>query len=63
MLRLATILYAVVSTTVMGILIVVALASGYDTLKYILIAVGVGAVVAAPISYYIAVAIKDAETE
>ncbi|MHA1127857.1 MAG: CTP synthetase [Alphaproteobacteria bacterium] len=58
MLRLASVLYAIVSTTVMGMLIIVALVAGYDTLKYILIAVGVGAVISLPISYYIAAAIK-----
>ena len=58
MLRLASILYSIVATTTMGILIIVALVSGYETLKYILIAAGVGAVIALPISYYVASAIK-----
>lgn len=61
MFRLASILYAVASPTIMGILIIVALVSGYDTLKYILIAAGVGAVLAMPVSYVIANAIKAAE--
>ena len=44
-----------------GILVVVALASGYDTLKYILITAGLGAVLALPASVFIAKAIKAAE--
>ena len=61
MLRLASILYAIVGTTMAGILVVVALASGYDTLNYILIAAGLGAVLAFPASFFIAKAIKAAE--
>ena len=57
MLRLASILYAIVGTTMAGILVIAALASGYDTLNYILIAAGLGAVLA----FYIAKAIKAAE--
>lgn len=61
MLRLATVLYAIVGTTMAGILIVVALATGYDTLKYILIAASVGAVLALPTSVFVAKAIKAVE--
>ena len=63
MLRLATVLYAIVGTTMAGILVVVALASGYDTLKYILMTAGLGAVLALPASFYIAKAIKATEVE
>ena len=63
MLRLASILYAIVGTTMAGILVIAALASGYDTLKYILIAAGLGAVLALPASVFIAKAIKATEVE
>ena len=63
MLRLASVLYAIVGTTMAGILVVVALASGYDTLNYILIAAGLGAVLGLPASFYIAKAIKATEVE
>jgi len=43
----------------MGIFIVIALTAGYDTLRYVVIAAAVGAVVAIPVSYYIAKAIKE----
>lgn len=58
MLRLATILYSIVATTTVGILIIIALVAGYDTLRYILIAAAAGAVLALPISYFVASAIK-----
>ena len=63
MLRLASVLYAIVGTTMAGILVVVALVSGYDTLKYILIAAGLGSVLALPASVFIAKAIKATEVE
>ena len=61
MLRLASVLYAIVGTTMAGILVVVTLASGYDTLKYILVAAGLGATLALPASVFIAKAIRAAE--
>lgn len=54
MLRLASILYSIIATTMAGTLIIVALVIGHDTLNPILIAAAVGAVVALPISYVIA---------
>lgn len=57
MLRLASMLYSIIGTSVAGILIVAALASGNDTLQPILIAAVLGAVVALPASYFIAKAI------
>lgn len=59
MLRIASLIYTIASSTLMGIFIVIALTSGYDTLKYVVIAAAVGAVVAIPVSYYIAKAIKE----
>lgn len=58
MLRLASILYAVIGTTLAGIFMIAALVAGYDTGKYILIAVVLGAIVAMPVSYYVASAIR-----
>jgi hypothetical protein len=59
MLRIASLIYTVASATVMGIFIVIALASGFDTLEYVVIAVVAGAIVALPVSYFIAKAIKE----
>jgi len=59
MLRLASLIYTVASATVMGVFIVIALASGYDTLEYVVIAAVVGAIVALPVSYFVAKAIKE----
>lgn len=59
MLRLASIIYTMASATLMGVFIVVALTSGFDTQNYIVIAAIVGAVVAIPVSYYVAKAINS----
>ncbi|MEY8883488.1 CTP synthetase [Donghicola sp. XS_ASV15] len=54
MFRLATTLFSLISTTLMGSFIVVVLVMGYDTLLPILIAAAVGFVVALPISWFVA---------
>ncbi len=59
MLRIASLIYTMASSTLMGIFIIIALSSGFDTLKYVVIAAAVGAVLAIPVSYYIAKAIKE----
>ncbi len=59
MLRIASLIYTMASATLMGIFIVIALTAGYDTLKYVVIAAAAGAVVALPVSYYVAKAIKE----
>ncbi len=59
MLKIASLIYTVASATVMGIFIIIALVSGYDTLEYVVIAVVAGAIVALPVSYYIDKAIKE----
>ncbi len=46
-------MYAVIGTTVAGILMVAALASGYDTTQPIIIAVVVGFVIGLPVSWVI----------
>ena len=61
MLRLASMIYTIASATIMGIFIVAALTAGYDTLRYIVIAAAAGAIVALPVSYYVARAIKEQE--
>ncbi len=59
MLRIASLIYPVASATLMGMFMIIALVSGFDTLKYVVIAVVVGAIVAFPASYFIAKAIKE----
>lgn len=54
MFRLASVIYAVASVTVAGIFVVAALATGYDTLVPILVAAGLGFVLAIPASWMIA---------
>lgn len=57
MFRLATMLYALIATSLAGSFVIAALTVGYDTLTPILIAAGVGAIVALPASVYVAKAI------
>ena len=54
MLRLASILYAIIATTLAGIGIIVVLVMGYDTLTPILIAAASGATAGVPVSWGIA---------
>jgi predicted PurR-regulated permease PerM len=58
MTRLTMLLFSIVSTSLMGVLIVAALVTGNDTLRPILIAAGVGFVLAIPVSWQIAKAIS-----
>ncbi|MDF1804554.1 CTP synthetase [Thalassovita sp.] len=53
MLRLASILYSLIGTTVAGTLVIAALTMGYDTLQPILIAAAVGFIVAVPVTWLI----------
>lgn len=62
MLRLASILYSLISTTVAGSLIIAALVAGYDTLIPIVIAAAVGFVVSLPIAWYVAKALYGPTT-
>lgn len=57
MFQFTMMLYSIIGTSVAGAFIVAALASGNDTLMPILIAAGLGAVVALPASYLVARAI------
>lgn len=52
--RLMMILFSMIATTLMGIGIIMALATGYGTLRPILIAAVVGFVLALPVSWYVA---------
>ncbi|MGB8815162.1 MAG: CTP synthetase [Paracoccaceae bacterium] len=54
MTRLMMTLFSMISTTMMGIGIVVALTMGKDTLQPILIAAAIGFVLAIPVSWYVA---------
>lgn len=54
MLRLASLLYSLIGTTLAGSAIVVALVMGYDDLAGILVAAGIGASAAVPVSYLVA---------
>ena len=54
MTRLMMLLFSMVSTTLMGVGIVIALVSGHATVQPILIAAAVGFVLALPVSWYIA---------
>lgn len=54
MLRLSLIFHLFIGSTVMGIAVVAALASGYDTLNPILIAALIGWVVSIPVTWYVA---------
>ena len=54
MLRLASILYAVIGTTLAGVAIIAALVSGNDTLQPIVIAAVAGFVAALPVTWIVA---------
>ncbi len=52
--RLTMILFSMISTTLMGVGIIVALTTGNDTLTPILIAAAIGFVLALPVSWLVA---------
>ena len=54
MLRLASILYSLIATTLAGSFIIAVLTMGYGTLQPILLAAAGGAVAALPVSYLVA---------
>mgnify|MGYP000754627083 CR=1 FL=1 len=59
MLRLASMLYSIIGTSMAGALVVAALTMGYDTALPIIIAAVVGAVLGVPTSYFVARAILN----
>ncbi len=54
MIRLASILYSIVATTLAGVGVIAVLTAGYDTTVPIIVAAAIGAVVALPVSYLVA---------
>ena len=54
MFRLASILYSLVATTLAGTAVIAVLTAGYDTLVPIIAAAIAGALLALPVSYYVA---------
>ncbi|MBW6418372.1 CTP synthetase [Celeribacter sp. PS-C1] len=57
--RLAGILFSLISTTLMGTAVVVALTMGKDTLQPILIAAAIGFVIAIPVTWVVAKKIME----
>ncbi|WP_417243339.1 CTP synthetase [Celeribacter sp.] len=57
--RLAGILFSLISTTLMGVGVVVALTIGMDTLKPILVAAAIGFVVSIPVTWIVSKKIVD----
>jgi hypothetical protein len=57
MIRLASILYSIVATTLAGIGVIAVLTAGYDTTVPIIVAAAIGAVIALPVSYWVALKI------
>jgi ABC-type phosphate/phosphonate transport system permease subunit len=54
MLRLASILYSLIGTTLAGTAMVAVLTAGYDTLVPIVAAAVAGAILALPVTYFVA---------
>jgi predicted PurR-regulated permease PerM len=52
--RLMLVLFSIISTTLMGVGVIVALTTGNDTLIPILIGAAVGLAVSLPVSWYVA---------
>jgi hypothetical protein len=60
MFRLAMMLFAVIGSTLAGTAVIAVLVAGYTTLTPILIAAGIGALVAIPATWFIARLIYEA---
>ncbi|WP_300517394.1 CTP synthetase [Aliiroseovarius sp.] len=58
MFRLALILYAMIGTSLAGILMVVALTTGYDTTQPVVISALIGFIIGAPAAWMVARAIS-----
>lgn len=61
MMRLASILYSLIATTLAGSFIVAALVAGYDTLQPILLAAVTGFLLALPVAWFVAKAMMERE--
>lgn len=57
--RLMMILFSMIATTLMGIGIIIALVTGHDTLQPIVVAAGIGFVLALPVAWYVAKQIES----
>lgn len=53
MLRLASILYSLIGTSVAGSLVVAALTMGYDTMKPVVAVAAIGFLLAVPITWFV----------
>jgi hypothetical protein len=60
MLRLASILFSLIATTLAGSAVIAALVIGADTLIPILVAAAIGFVAALPVTYFVAKAMYQA---
>ncbi len=60
MLRLASVVYSIIATTLAGSFVIVALVGGYDTLMPIVVAAGLGAMAALPVAWLVARALMGA---
>jgi hypothetical protein len=60
MMRLASLLYSIISTSLAGSFIVVALVTGFTTLQPILIAAAAGFALAVPVAWGVASRLYDA---
>ncbi len=58
MFRLAFLIYAMAGTTLAGIMIIVALVTGYDTAKYVIAAAAIGGAIGIPVAYLVSRAIQ-----
>ncbi len=61
MMRLASILYSLISTTLAGSFIIAALVMGYDTLQPILLVAAAGFIAALPVTWFVAKAMMESE--
>lgn len=61
MLRLASVMHTITGSTLAGIMVIAVLVAGYDTLNYILMAAGFGALAGIPAAYFVAKTIKATE--
>ncbi len=59
MIRLAMLLYSIISTSLAGTAVIVVLVMGQGTLRPILIAAATGAVLAIPVAYLVARRLHD----
>ncbi len=59
MFKLGMLIYAMAGVSLAGILIIVALVTGFDTARYIMMAAAVGGALGVPVSYFVSKAIQQ----